>query len=80
MRTKIETDEQGIVQARRDRDDYYLALISGNDRKCYAIEDSYGLLGYQPELVSVGLNAAAVGKDPEEVIESYIVGRMIGTN
>jgi hypothetical protein len=80
MRTKIETDEQDIVQARRDRDDYYLAIISGNDHKCYAIEDSYSLLGYPPELVSVGLNAAAVGEDPEKAIESFIVGRMIGTN
>jgi hypothetical protein len=80
MRTKIETDEQDIIQARRDRDDYYLAMIKGDSATCIVIEEKYGLHGYQPELVSVGLNAAAVGKDPEEVIESYIVGRMIGIN
>lgn len=81
MRTQSETDEQDKVQARRDRDNYYLAMINGDTKTCLKIEQYYSLVGYAPELVTVGLNAAARdGTDPETAIETYIVNRMMGNN
>lgn len=64
-----------IAQAKIDRDDYYLAMVRDSWQTAVEIEQKYGLYGYAPELVSVGLNAAVEGKDPEKVIETYIVGR-----
>lgn len=80
MRTQDETNLQDIAQAKIDRDDYTLALMRGNYQTGIEIEEKYGLGGYTPELVSVGLNAAVEGKDPEKVIETYIVNRMLGNN
>jgi hypothetical protein len=39
---------------------------------CYRIEQEYGLDGYPPELVSVGLRAIDDGCDPHEAIQAYI--------
>ena len=77
MRTQNETDEQDLAQAKKDRDNYFLAMINGNSDTCAAIEEAYGLYGYVPELVSIGLNAAAIGKHPEKAVETYIVERMM---
>lgn len=41
---------------------------------CCRIEQKYGLFGYPPELVSVGLRAAADGLDVEEAVEAYLEG------
>jgi len=41
---------------------------------CYRIEQEYGLDGYPPELVSVGLRAIDDGNEPHEAIENYING------
>ena len=79
MRTQTEK-EQYIAQAKIDRDAYTLALMRDNWQTGIKIEHKYGLYGYSPELVSVGLNAAVEGKDPEMVIETYIVDRMMGNN
>ena len=70
-----ETDEEYKVQARRDRDDYYLAMINGEPFTCYTIEQKYNLEGYPPDLVTLGLNAASNGIDPESFIETYIADR-----
>ena len=78
MRTREETDEQDMAQAKKDRDNYFLAMIKGDSDTCVAIKEAYGLNGYEPELVSIGLNAAAIGKEPEKAVETYIVERMMG--
>jgi hypothetical protein len=78
MRTQVETDQQDIERAKLDRQRYNTALLYGDNlRLVTAIEEEYGLLGYPPELVSVGLNAACEGKDPERAVETYIVERML---
>ena len=53
-----------------------LARFDGH-MTCLRIEQKYGLDGYPPELVSVGLRAAAEGKDPHEAVESYIEGKEV---
>lgn len=74
MRTQAETDEQDIIQARRDRDDYFLAILNGNDDKCSMIEHKYELHGYPPEVVTVGLNAASKGEDVMLAVIKYVYG------
>lgn len=44
---------------------------------CYRIEQKYGLDGYPPELVCVGLRAAAEGRDAHEAVEAYIAGKEV---
>ena len=60
------------TQAKIDRDNYYLAMINNDGSMCWDIEERYGLDGYPPELVTVGLNAAVEGEHPEAAIEAYI--------
>ena len=63
------------VQAVQDLALYGRAMtrLDGHET-CYRIEQKYGLDGYPPELVSVGLRAAAEGRDPHEAVEAYIEG------
>ena len=55
-----------------DRETYLKALKSGNNDTCFHIENLYGLAGYPPELVTVGLSAIVKGDDPDEIIEQYL--------
>jgi len=62
-------------EAVADREAYSKAMIRNDLNTCVAIEQRYGLYGYPPELVSVGLNAACEGKDPERAVADYIDSR-----
>jgi len=64
-----------IEQARADRDLYSRAMIRNVTHICTQIEQRYGLYGYPPELVSVGLNAACEGKDVDQAVADYIDSR-----
>lgn len=55
-----------------DAETYFKAMASGNHATCIRIEERHGLYGYPPEIVSVGLNAVAEGKDAHEAIEAYM--------
>lgn len=59
-------------QAAQDLADYGRAMARlGGHMTCVRIEQKYGLHGYPPELVSVGLRAAADGLDAEEAVYDY---------
>ncbi len=62
------------MTAAEDRAAYAKAMIAGRNDECYRIECRYQLDGYPPELVSIGLNAAAEGGDAHEAIEAYFDG------
>lgn len=62
------------MSAADDKSAYFKAMIAGNCDACLRIERKYGLEGYSPEVVSVGLDAAVRGKDPEEAIDAYLAG------
>ena len=64
-----------IERARADRDLYSRAMIRNVTHICTQIEQRYGLYCYPPELVSVGLNAACKGEDPERAVAEYIDSR-----
>ena len=53
---------------------YAAAMIAGRDKECYRIECEHGLDGYPPEIVSIGLNAAAEGGDALNAVEAYLDG------
>lgn len=55
-----------------DAETYFRAMRSGSHDTCTRIEERHGLYGYPPELVSVGLQAVADGKDAHEAIDSYL--------
>lgn len=74
MRTQIETDAQDMSQAKKDRDAYFLAMIKGDSDKCHDIEERYELYGYPPEVVTIGLNAAAKGEDLMLAVVRYVYG------
>lgn len=78
MRTRLETAVQVLARinhTKRDRDDYYLAMIKGDYATCTSIEQKYDLYGYPPEAVSVALNALAQGMDADVAINEYIEGK-----
>ncbi len=62
------------MTAAEDRAAYAKAMIAGRDDECYRIECRYRLDGYPPELVSIGLNAAAEGGDALGAVEAYLDG------
>lgn len=64
-----------IQSALADREAYSKAMIRNDLHTCVEIEQRYGLYGYPPELVSVGLNAACEGKDPQQAVDDYIEAR-----
>lgn len=53
---------------------YCDAMRHGSLEACIHIEQKTGLLGYSPELVTLGLAAIQEGKDPHEAIEAYVYG------
>jgi len=55
-----------------DAEVYFKAMLTGSHETCARIEQKHDLYGYPPELVSVGLNAAAEGKDAHEAIDAYM--------
>ena len=55
----------GLVQ------EYLKAMVDCDSSRAYAIECDFGLNGYPPELVSVGLAAIDVGEDPFDAINEY---------
>ena len=54
--------------------DYNNAMLRGDSRTCYKIEQDFGLDGYSPEVVSVGLYALTQGKDHYEAIDDFLYG------
>lgn len=62
------------MTAAEDRAAYAKAMIAGLDDECYRIECRYQLDGYPPELVSIGLNAAAEGGDALGAVEAHLDG------
>jgi hypothetical protein len=59
-------------QARIDQAVYAAGMRRGDHRACLAVERRYDLDGWPPELVSVGLQAAAEGRPIHEAIEAYL--------
>lgn len=53
---------------------YHAAMIAGNTDACIRIEQQFGLFGYPPEMVSVGLKAVDEGRDVDAAIEAYVAG------
>ena len=51
---------------------YAYHMKTGNTAAMLAIEEKHLLVGYPPELVSEGLNAIEIGKDPVAAITEYI--------
>jgi hypothetical protein len=52
---------------------YHAAMrkLDGID-ECLRIEQDYSLLGYPPEIVSVGLKAIDEGRDAHDAIDAYL--------
>ena len=59
-------------EATSHRDMYRKLLIDGASHACLLIERQYGLDGYPPEIVMVGLNAAARGEDQHAAVDAYM--------
>jgi len=55
-----------------DSVNYAYHMKTGNTAAMLAIEEKHLLVGYPPELVSEGLNAIEIGKDPVAAITEYI--------
>ena len=53
---------------------YCDAMRRGVHEICIQIELDTGLVGYPPELVTLGLAAMQDGKDPHEAIDAYVEG------
>ena len=57
-----------------DLEQYQAAMLRGDYLTCVYIEEQHDLLGYPPEIVTVGLKAVAEGKNPQAAIENYLNG------
>jgi len=55
-----------------DAEVYFKAMLDGRIDRCARIEQRHDLYAYPPELVTVGLNAVAEGKDAHEAIDAYM--------
>lgn len=64
-------------QAKKDYAAYVRHMIQGNDDACLHIERQYGLDGYPPQVVSVGLDAAINGKDVDAAIDQFFAGSTV---
>ncbi|MNL77577.1 hypothetical protein D3C87_2037940 [compost metagenome] len=49
-------------------------MIDGNYAVMSRIEQEHGLYGYPPEIVSVGLHAAAEGRDVAAAVDAHLAG------
>lgn len=54
---------------------YTQAMIAGNYRFCYKIEQDFEMDGCTPAMVTIGLNALCEGKDHWEAIDEYLSER-----
>lgn len=61
-----------IDEARADTVRYMKALIANRTNEALQIERKYGLAGYPPEVVSVGLQAATEGRDHLAAVDEYL--------
>lgn len=61
-------------------DEYSAALVSGDTETCVEIELAYGLYGFPPELVSVGLVALDAGGSAQVAIANYLQAEIIRGN
>lgn len=61
-------------EAREDMARYHKALIANRHGEAVRIEQKYELYGYPPAIVSIGLHAAAEGKDHLEAVDEYVNG------
>lgn len=52
-------------------DQYFQYMITCNSDAAYHMERQYGLDGYPPELVSVGLKGIDEGEDAHDAIQNY---------
>lgn len=59
-------------QAREDLVAYGKAMVSGNTDAAIRIEKRWDLFGYPQEIVSIGLHAAADGKDHMQAVDEYM--------
>lgn len=59
-------------QARADLVAYHKAVIAGRTAQALAIEQRYDLAGYPPRVVSIGLAAAAEGRDHHAAIDEHL--------
>ena len=59
-----------------DRAAYANAMRRNDLNACIAIEQRYGLFGYDPETVSVGLLAAAAGRDVALAVTAHLQGEV----
>jgi hypothetical protein len=61
-----------IDDARADLVHYAKALVANRIEEAIAIEKKYDLHGLPPELVSVGLHAAAEGRDALAAVDEHM--------
>lgn len=59
-----------------DRTAYAQAMRRNDLHACIAIEKRYDLFGWSPEVVSIGLTAAAEGKDVNAEVEAFLHGEI----
>ena len=57
-----------------DAQAYAAAMLRGDCDACSRIEQRHDMYGYPPEIVSLGLNAIAEGKDGHAAIEAHLYG------
>jgi len=55
-----------------DIESYYKAMEEGLTGTALAIEKKYGLAGYPPSVVMVGLHAISEGKSPGKAIDEMM--------
>jgi hypothetical protein len=58
--------------ARADLVAYAKSLVTGNTEAAIRIEKRWDLFGYPPQIVSIGLHAAAEGKDHMQAVDEYL--------
>lgn len=63
------------MSAAEDLAAYVKAMLANNDEACLRIEFRYGLDGYSPQTVMIGLNAAVHGKDAHEAISAFFADK-----
>lgn len=60
-----------IDEAKADKSAYFKAMMANHTGTCFQIEQKYGLDGYPPEVVSVGLAAACLGENAADAAARY---------
>jgi hypothetical protein len=60
------------LEAQEDLEDYLKALTENNIDEALYIERKYGLDGYPPNIVTVGLSAKANGKNMYKALDAAL--------